>query len=251
VSTIIDKALKGEKFEDDGFRLAPLVDEYLESLNGRPNTRKLGVYHPSAIDGCARKLYYCRIGKEPARHVEPKLRRIFDMGHSVHNMINQYLVDMYGVEDVGIEVKLGLDVLHIRGEADVVFPPGTALVANGRVIDLKTINDAGFSRLKEPTFLPNGDVEPKSMRTYVWQGHCYMASLDIPLFTLFYINKNNCEIAEFSFPFNLKTWWQIEEKLLRIEESVESGVPPEREINKWKCRGCDYFHLCKPPGVSR
>lgn len=244
MSDIITRALNGEVFEDDGWRFGPRLDAFLESLNNRPNSRHLGVYHPSEIAGCARKLYYGRIGKLPVERIPPNVRRLFDTGHAIHHQIDRYIEAMYPPDMVGYEVPISLPELHVLGHADIL------VFEVSRVVDIKSINKDRYGKLAQPVILPGGNVRPPTMAEYVWQGHLYMGATDYPKYTLFYWCKDNSEHNEFSFVFHAGLWRRIQDKIEHIEDCVGRGQPPDREIDRWRCPTCKYAHLCQPQGIQ-
>lgn len=245
---IVDRALQGEKFEDDGYSLKSEIEKYLWELNNEDDGREQGVYHPSQLSRCARNLYYERIGVAPKGNIDAHLRMIFDTGHAVHEQLGKYIAGMFGLEQAIVEGRVVVDEFFIAGSADLILfhDDGTTR----RVIDFKTINDKGFSRLQQPKIDAKGNVKPIGMRPYIWQIHSYMVGLDTPLSTLFYYNKNNSMILEYPVVFSLPLWLRIEGKLKGIEECVRNGTPPPREVDKWGCSTCKFHWKCQPPGVK-
>lgn len=248
VTSLADRARSGEVFEDDGFRLDPVIVNHLWSKNDEPWSRAIGCYHPSGLDRCPRKLWYCRIGADARGQVDPQSRLIFDTGHAVHAQLGGYMREIYSLVECSIEPQADVEMFRVSGHADAVL----FVVATGearRVIDFKTINDAGFGRLREPTIDGHGSVDPATMRNYVWQLHAYMEAFGCPLSTLYFYNKNDSRRAEFSVTYSLPLWEQIEDTIIGVEEFITTGVPPERKIDKFKCATCEYVHLCAPDGV--
>lgn len=127
--------------------LSKMIDQHL-ILQGEKEAdgdRKNETNSPSSALGCVRRNYYQRQGldKEP---IEPRVRRIFDNGHGMHERIQGYLLDM-GVLLMD-EVPLVNNEYEIQGHTDGIM----SITKNPKVVEIleiKSINDRGFTALKE------------------------------------------------------------------------------------------------------
>jgi CRISPR/Cas system-associated exonuclease Cas4 (RecB family) len=235
-------------FVDDGWRLDPHIERYLESLNEAPTTRASGIYSPSQLHGCERALFYNRIGVPRRGNVDPETRFTFDFGHSIHKLLNRYVQDIFGGE-VQVERFVSLPMYNIQGELDMILlHRGTG--RGRRIIDFKSISSKSFGKLSKPTILKDGSVSPVSMTGYVWQLHAYMAAEDVPLGTIYYVCKDNAERFEAPIVFSHALWERIEERIISVEQAIEAQSPPSYSTNKWYCKGCDWLQHCQPPGVT-
>lgn len=131
---------------DTGENVLPRIDQYLLSLNNKPNDRAINVNAPSVAGSCLRSIYYYRIQAEKDPNaIEPRAFRIFQNGDYVHDRIQAYL------RKAGLllmdELPLRNDKYNIQGHTD-----GLLFLNRVKVFELKSINDAGFQALKEPEF---------------------------------------------------------------------------------------------------
>ncbi len=102
--SLADILRTARKLEDTVF--LPKIDTYLDSLNDeeladKESRRYDTGLHPSSISGCLRKAVFSKLGAEiittPDRkpiRISPKLRRIFDNGHKLHDRMQGYFQDM-------------------------------------------------------------------------------------------------------------------------------------------------------------
>jgi len=210
---------------NDRFNVADVISDIQEDMNKQPWTRKVGHYHPSSVKGCARSMYYDRIGETPVPCVAPKLRMLFDLGHAAHGMIEDVLKEYPDFES---EVPVKFEPLNIYGHCDGVFGK------EDWVLEIKTIGDASFKTLTKPK------VE------HLWQIHCYMFALDIPRCQLIYVNRNNGHTRLFRVLFENDIWDQVAAKISSVEACVESGEPPPQEVNWFMCSSCKFKKTCNP-----
>ena len=74
-------------------------------------------------------------------YISPRMKRIFDNGHDVHDRIRKYL-QKQGVVS-GIEVKIKTKLFHGRADA-ILFSDGKIAV-----LEIKSIKKSGFEKLKK------------------------------------------------------------------------------------------------------
>lgn len=131
-----------QPFKKEEYILKPL-DLYLLSLNREDTDRAINVNAPSQIGACPRANFYVRLGypKDP-NAINPRSRRILDNGHHFHQRIQNYLLE------AGILLMDEIPVLNeeyqIQGHTDGLAQTESEKV----VIELKSINEKGFSSLK-------------------------------------------------------------------------------------------------------
>lgn len=249
MSTIIDRARNGEVFKDDGNRFVRDLLAHLKDKGGKPSDRGIGIYHPSSLTRCIRRLWYCRSGYPMNEgNFTPMLRMIFDTGHAVHDQLGKYVEEMYGLSTAVCEFPVLYEPLMIGGNADLVLfrkEDGSVL----RVIDFKTIGKGGFAKLSMPRVDEHGNVTPIKYKDYVWQLHAYMAALDCDQSSLFFYCKDNSSLREYPVPFNFALWEKIEERLIPLEIAVADGEPPIVKASKVNCPTCPYYNNPCKPGV--
>ena len=153
------------------------IDDHLEQRNA-PTVKKVGGFHPSYTNQCARYWYYLFEGTEMTTIFRPQTYRIFDNGHAVHERLYSYLREM------GILVAEEIPVTHddppIEGTADGIID-----LDGHKLIELKSISNEGFHYRK---------LHNKAKDDHFRQAQIYMRCLDLPSGLVIYENKNNQEI---------------------------------------------------------
>ena len=237
-------------------QIIPKIEAYLEDLNLEKNDRALGVFSASDLGnktgrslcgnysiGCARLLYYRYIEQEPRDKIPPRLRRIFDTGHKVHEQLQNYL-----------------HIIAARLDAETFVDEAVCNMANSEVADYYDIDSTtdGVWTITAPNLDLRYGLEIKSMKdelfkklngaeTYhIVQCHVYMACLDLPFMVVLYYNKNDSSMAEFVIEFDDKLWEAITNKINYVRRCAVDEEEPEREIG-FHCRTCRYSYVCKPP----
>ena len=211
------------------FDVSEYLDQLLEEENKKPWSRKKNAYHPSAMKGCKRSLYYDRIGVAPVQNIGRDLRMLFDIGHSLHDCIQGKLGS--GHTQFDSESKAFDNNLSLYGSCDGVF------VEMDWILEIKTVGESGFRTLTRPK------------TEHLWQVHCYMWCFDIPRAQILYMNRNSGKRRNFRVYFDLNIWEEIEGTINFVENCVALGTPPEKEISSYSCRSCKFAYECKPEGV--
>lgn len=138
----------------EGYVIRPL-ELYLLSLNNsEENDRAIDVNAPSQVGTCMRSRYYARTGEEKdANAVDPRARRIFDNGTHFHIRTQRYMLDAKIL--LMDEVPVLDEEFNIQGHTDGILDL-SGRYAKGKpprecaILELKSINDRGFSSLKGP-----------------------------------------------------------------------------------------------------
>jgi len=106
------------------------------------------------------------------------------------------------------------------------------------VVDMKTINDRGFSEI-----LRNGPHF-----AYQIQLNVYANILDCEYGLLIYENKNDSRLASFKIEKNTETVFvEIQKQLTLMNQMVQSKIlPPPRPIyqDSYECRYCPFSKIC-------
>lgn len=211
----------------DEHRLIPYIERFLvthpyagvyevddSQYVSKSKDRRHMHYHPSGdCLKCDRLLYFERdesvelLPDTPDAH----LQCIFKVGNSLHAMIQAWFEawnELAGFPTcVGNEVRIDDPRLNIGGYIDSVIRfPGAI---HDTVVELKTINSYGFSRLSGP--------KP----AHKMQMGCYMMSTGMPEAILLYINKDTAEFKEFLVPaFDMSP---TVAKWAAVEDALEKG----------------------------
>lgn len=127
--------------------LAKQLDQFLILQDAQENDsdRKNETNSPSSALGCIRANYYQRQGIEKDG-IEPRVRRIFDNGHGVHERLQGYLMKM-GVLLMD-EVPLVHEEDEIQGHTDGIMSM-KKIPTEVEILEIKSINSRQFAKLKE------------------------------------------------------------------------------------------------------
>ena len=228
MTEIIDpiRCMREEKLDDDGFDIQEHINILLERKNKERWERTKNIYHPSSIRGCKRALYYDRVGLEPKQRIPADLRLLFDMGHSIHDMLQSLIAQ--GGEEFSSEDRAVFEPLHLGGSCDGVFR------ARDWILEIKTVGESVFRSL----------VKPKE--DHLWQIHCYMWAFDIPRCQLLYVNRASGRMRNFKVSFSNEVWEKVTDVIQLVEGYVEQENPPPKEPNRYMCGTCKFFYECKP-----
>lgn len=140
------------------------LDRQIMRQDNADHSRAVLVNSPSSSLGCPRENYYKRSGL-PQKPFSPRTINIFDNGHAVHDRIQKTGKRMGNL--IMDEVPLINEKYNIQGHTDgiVIMDDLKALrvneklskedyelghIPNVQVLEIKSINDTGFSNLIEP-----------------------------------------------------------------------------------------------------
>lgn len=263
------------------------LDTYLNSLNNKRSTeahvkkckrcnatgwimvepRIKHDIHASQIHKCVKKLWYDCSGytEEAEQNVNPQGRMIFDQGHAIHEMLqrygesgaycekNFYQAEVPIVPDEEEAKSKGFHFLPIAKEYKIrsfvdainwqyVIPnvPDLGDVSIRVIHEYKTIGRTGFTSLQRP--------KPE----HIMQGMVYCACFCVPVITYVYFDKDRCQVADFSVPFDPYVWNTVSNKIKTVLGYVETKEMPPWEItaavqNPTECLDCEYYNFCQPP----
>lgn len=120
----------------------PRLDRYLLTNNDPSEMHSHAYTSPSGIYSCIRSQMYRVMGERKDGSPNPRLQRIFDMGHKIHEMLQGYL------KDEGIllldEAPVYSDKYKVMGHTDGILQ--ISPVALG-ILEIKSINSDGFKNL--------------------------------------------------------------------------------------------------------
>lgn len=193
------------------------------------------VIHPSQLGGCQKKAFFSFVhAPKDSRPPDPRLQRIFDVGHEGHRRIQGYFFEAWkrgtnGVTRAWEDVKLEIPGFSVRGELDAIIE---IMGRHRYLVEIKTASSSQFDKLREPKI------------EWVWQSHIYMKAVGLQAAVVYVECKNNQEVKEFFLPFDNKVWAQIEESMTTlIYHATDQEIPSEVETSM--CRFCDYQGACK------
>lgn len=215
---------------------------------GKP--RKDNVFHPSSLDhSCDLYLWleYVGAGKKDKLAGDTKL--ILDAGTLLEHQYQYYqhtraLHEGYHYESDYPVWKHGrLSKIGLGGASDGLMERDLRIgrtILDLRILwEYKTINKDGFSGLRNRPAIK-----------YVRQTQAYMASMNIPLTVILYINRDNSEPRHFFTWYDPELWEPKEARLRKLKRMADDYEEPERTIGK-SCRWCKFFEECEPYPVEK
>jgi hypothetical protein len=142
--------------------LTKRIDQYMLTKEDREDTtdRKNETNSPSSSGGCSRANYYQRSGMKKET-VEPRVQRIFENGHDMHERYQKLLLEMGDL--LMDEVPLHNEEYEIQGHTDGILCMSGKPKLEVEILELKSINGRGFTALKD---------SPKV--EHIQQSHTYM-----------------------------------------------------------------------------
>lgn len=237
------KTLKGvkdtKKIEKSGAELEQslivAIDDHLAKRNS-PEIKKVGGFHPSYTNQCARYWYYLFNGVEVTTSFSPQTYRIFDNGHKVHDRLYSYFRDM-GIL-VEEEIPVRYDNPPIEGTADGIID-----IDGHKLIELKSISNEGFHYRK---------LYMKPKDEHYRQAQIYMRCLDLPSGFVIYENKNNQEILPIYIDRDDAFIDKLFKKYGTIYNAYVKQEIPDRPYKQSSahCNGCDLAKMCWAEGES-
>jgi len=195
------------------------IDRHLTSTSDqRPPSKD--IFYPSFLGStCDRLLYLHYNGLLPNQKFDSKTLRIFAHGHATETRYKDIFTKMRILS--GAEVQARYDNPCIHGRADFIlnFPEF------GRtIIELKTINDRGFSSLSVPK--PDHAV----------QLQIYLNILNIDNGFVLYECKNDQQLKAFHIKRSSSEWELIIERCIKIQGMLE--VPKLSTVTHEKWCNC-------------
>lgn len=227
-------------------RIEERADAALEARNETTSARDIdGKFHPSALGGCVRKLWYAFAMTPPRHRIPPKLRRTFDHGHAVHDWQQRELREILNAATDECTMTFATEVSvtqtdfarewNIAGSADGLITLSTPAGETARVIyELKTMAKTSWMSLARPLakHVQQASVYAECLGAshIVFQYYCK----DSDTSKYFYVEKRDEDVAE------------VCETLNSVLQCLSSGTEPARVYNKWDCASCAYYHVCQP-----
>lgn len=223
--------------------LIEMLNNHLPAINEESNKERDNTYfHPSTIGFCSRKIAYI-MHEFPAPDLDPRVIRIFENGHSMHERFENWF-DSMGIQ-IAAEVELSPDSpdqaiaercreLDIRGKTDSLIEIGGEYY----LVELKSANDRMFKNFLQ---------EPKEQHVEQLQLYMYLSGVHQGF--LLYENKNDQSLKEFLIEYDEEMVNRLREKILNVNEHVNNNTLPEREFTRshWQCKYCDFSGICWYP----
>lgn len=200
--------------------------------------------HPSQIGhACMLKIYNQMIGVEGTPKFDLRGQLIFNLGSQIHLMFQGYGRKGAWGPNYKDEVRISEDLqeiayqLFLEGSADaeniIIMDdiPGHPIYEVGVIHEYKSINEKGFKDLAGP--------KPE----HKLQALIYSKALNRPIVCYLYMNKNNCELADYPVGFSQAEWKKLEEKIVRLNSFYNAGEPPPG-TSGYHCKDCEFRNTC-------
>jgi len=199
------------------------------------------VVHPSEATGCPLRLAFALRGipRKPPDIINPKLILTFEIGHSIHRLLQR----RYGMLEKDIEftpeVPIGPETseiaerLCITGHCDGIFKHKKTGFRLG--LEIKSISGKGFSALSSIS------------DRYKGQATVYMACLSLPYMMFLYVDKNSSLLEPIIYDFEPERWDNIRAKIEDVTAKVLAGHPVSKIPDRMVCRNmCNFYWYCRP-----
>ena len=221
------------------------VDAVHETRNTVVQDRDIdGMFHPSSVGGCRRRLSYALVREMPKHRIPTKLRRTFQHGHSIHVMLQSWMHTAFNA-DIGEytcsfrdEVSINRTFLakkhNIAGSADGLIE----LIRGDEVIrivyEAKSASHSSWSGVGSP------------MPKHITQANMYATCLEASHILFDYYNKDKDVHKYFLVEQNEAKWLETVDELTAVVDRLNEGELMDREANSFECRTCQYYHVCTP-----
>jgi hypothetical protein len=184
------------------------IDEY---LNTRPKDKRAkNCFHPSSLHKPAKELYRLYLKGDNNQEFEPRIKRIFDNGHAVHDRLQTYLGNA-GVL-LQAEVPVESKKYEIIGHTD-----GTLLIGGVKgILEIKSMNANTFYSTYEPK------------EEHLIQVNIYMFCTGIERGCLLYECKDDQALKKFYVEQDRDILNPILEKIQHVQECLRTGKEPKR-----------------------
>lgn len=213
--------------------LGPYIEDHL--VRSREPRYDKGWWHPSSLHTlCDRKLAFEYLGIKRKDHaIKGQTLRIFHNGTMMHRRWQSYFKSMGLL--IKREVPFTIESPPIRGAADAKIKH--PISGDSSIVELKSINTAGFSRLEKPR------------DDHLGQLNTYLGGLDVEDGIVLYENKNDQSIKIFPVKFDKTRFEQLQFRLLKILRKILKGHLPD-VFNHEGCQSCPFLYMCFSNGNS-
>jgi hypothetical protein len=183
------------------------IDEYLKT---RPKDKRAKrCFHPSSLHKSVKELYHHYLEGDNRQDFEPRILRIFDNGHGVHDRLQTYLKKA-GVllkAEVPIENKEYEIIGHTDGILEISGAKG--------ILEIKSMNANTFYSAYEPK------------EEHLIQVNIYMFCTKIERACLLYECKDDQALKEFYVKQDKKILDPILDKIRFVQDCLGNGKEPQ------------------------
>jgi hypothetical protein len=226
---------------DSDLKIEETLEQYFKSRNAIVGKRDLdGLFHPSMLGGCTRKLLYHYLSELPEHNIDTRLRRCFDHGHAIHEMLQSSLVEAYKARGVRVEVEVSINntelaqQYELAGSADAVI-----YLDSGPVIyEAKSISSDGWSSLSRTPLIKHRA-----------QANIYAMCLGARSVVFEYFDKGKDASKYLHMDVDEALWQSSIEQIERVRSHAYSADAFEAipaEGSSYECRSCQFLSVCRP-----
>ena len=230
---------------DDDLKIEETLDRYLLSLNENISRRDTdGLFHPSMLGGCTRKLLYHYLSEPPQHNVDTRLRRCFDHGHAIHDMLQRFLVQAFRARGVRVETEVSINdtelarKYELAGSADAVI-----YLDSGPVIyEAKSISTDGWNALSRTPLIKHRA-----------QANIYAMCFGATQIVFEYFDKGRDTSKFLYMKPDEELWRGSVEQIERVRTNAYSADAFEiipAEGSSYECRSCQFQSICSPSPVE-
>jgi hypothetical protein len=231
------------------FSVEASIDAYVESVE-TPREPD-GLWHPSSISSpCDRKSIY-EINGYPKEPIPARTKRVFRVGHILHQFVQDAIAADPTVEAFWPEVGIKAPALGITGHADGLlrFKDGSY-----EVLEFKTISSRAFKYgdLPKPDHIIQVSLYMKILREH--GGTADDGWFDplgdlLPRARIVYVSKDDLLIGEYKVLWTDARNQEILDKLATLNGHRDAGTLPERlpmtgSKRHYLCGYCPFQTLC-------
>lgn len=206
------------------------IDRY---LHREFKPKKEGIYYPSEIGGCLRKVWFSY--KYPIQ-TRSELIRIFEVGNILHDFVVNVLKS-----ERNPEVKLIKSEFPFRIEMK-------NFIISGRIDNLLLIMENNKEVLVEVKSTNNLNSITEPLPNNIMQLQFYMHALGVHNGILLYIEKATLQSKVFVVDFDESIAKQAIERFKLLHKFLKEDIVPIAEAKKkninWMCSHCEYKELC-------
>jgi CRISPR/Cas system-associated exonuclease Cas4 (RecB family) len=221
------REIEWAKTDKDLHEFIDAVDEYFWLLNKKPHKNQDGAVHPSEVSftKCDRRIAYGLLNQKRIPTISGNLRRIFDVGHCVHDVLQEIVLEEY--PDAIMELPVRDDETKIKGHCD-----GRIGLTEG--IEIKSMATKTFCAVRQ-----SAKIDHRRQATI------YAALSNLTTMHYIYYNKNSGDLKVLTHEVEKNMWESIKSRISDIITKVERGTLPGRIDKDWSCKSCPYMWTCR------
>lgn len=182
------------------------IDSYLKQ---RPKDKRTkNCFHPSSLHKSAKEIYHQYLEGDNTQEFGPRILRIFDNGHAVHDRLQNYL------KNVGVLLQAEVPVEN--NEYEIIGHTDGILEIDGvkGILEIKSMNANNFYS----TYGPKSE--------HLIQVNIYMFCTGIPRACLLYECKDDQALKEFYVKQDPTILNPILSKIRYVQECLRTGKEP-------------------------